>query len=86
MRAGSSVLPFALAGSLCWCYCGDGGLIEGSRHFVDVVQSQEGENQTGKGKKARNNVLKKHVTHKQTSFNSIVEESACDLGPTHTMW
>lgn len=58
MRAGSSVLPFALAGGLGWCYCGDGSLIEGSRHFVDVVQSQEGENQTGKGKKAKNNVSK----------------------------
>lgn len=50
----SSILPFALAGSLGWCYCGNSCLVEGGRYFVDVVQRKEGEYQTGTDRKAKN--------------------------------
>lgn len=42
---GLSILPFAFAGWLCWSYWGSSCLIEGCRHFVNVVQSKEGKYQ-----------------------------------------
>lgn len=43
----SSVLPFALAGSLGWRYCGNSCLVESGRDFVDVEQGEEREYQAG---------------------------------------
>lgn len=44
-----SVLPFAFAGSFGRCYRGNSGLVEGGRYFVNVVDGEEREYQTGKG-------------------------------------
>lgn len=49
----SSVLPFALAGSFGWRYCGNGCLVESGRYFVDVVQCEEGKYQAETERKAK---------------------------------
>lgn len=41
------VLFLALAGSLGWHYRGNGCLVQSSRHFVDVVEGEQREYQTG---------------------------------------
>ena len=43
-----SVLPLAFAGSFGRCYRGNGCLVKSGRHFVNVVDGEEREYQTGK--------------------------------------
>lgn len=50
---GSLVLPFALAASFGWCYYRNSCLVEGSRHFVDVVQGKEGKDEAEQEKRKK---------------------------------
>lgn len=66
----SSVLPFALAGGLGWRYRGNGSLVQGGGHFVDVVQSEEGENQA-EWKEGQSRRVKRHG-HKDCFLHGVI--------------
>lgn len=95
MLAGSSVLPFALAGRLGGRNCWDGSLVEGSRYFVDVVQGQYWENKTGRYnkhleitlRKISSSMILKHYKSRDI-FQKCCALGACDTYHvvTHTRW
>lgn len=58
---GSLVLPFALAASFGWCYYRNSCLVEGSRHFVDVVQGKEGKDEAEQEKRKRSILIIKYI-------------------------